>query len=99
MIKRDKYVVMKRQHVPDSIMIQIDDLDLTIEDAVVIRKRDIFAEAGLRAYASAILTCIEILEAFPRSTKTKSLEHLVELADFINGEADDSRGRTHHIPD
>ena len=104
MIDRDKYVVIKRDDIPSALYERMKEYpDMEIEDAVVIRKQDVFAEAGLRAYASGILTTVEIVQNLPSSSViidlNGSIEHMIELADFFNGEADDSRGYIHKIPD
>jgi len=57
-LSNDKYVVFKRE---DVSMAQID-TSLILEDAVVIRPRDIFAGPGLSAYAMAIQTAIDLLD-------------------------------------
>jgi hypothetical protein len=100
MIDRDKYIVMKREDLPFALLEALE--DSVLDDAVVIRKQDVFAEAGLRAYASNIICTVEILENLPYASvivDTDTLDHMMEIADFFNGEADNSRGRTHKIPD
>lgn len=96
-IDRDKYIVFKRDSLTAVNLAVIE--RYALDDAVVIRKQDVFAEAGLRAYASSILTCVEIIQQLPADGTEQALQDLMELADFIHGEADDAHRRAHHLPD
>lgn len=101
-IDRRKYVVFNRADLM-KLLERTPGIDLTgflsdidkleLDDAVVIRRRDVFAASALYAYAHSIQTVIEI----SRSPEALDLEFLAELADFFAGEADHST--QHQVPD
>lgn len=98
MINPNKYIVLKRADLSPRVLDRVE-ID-ALEDAVVIRKRDIFAEAGLNAYASSVQTVIEILRTNEFIVGDDTIEHLQDIADYFHGEAAESRQlNNRHIPD
>lgn len=105
-IDRNKYITFKScefdkwlEGVHD---MDVEQLPLALEDAVVIRRQDVFAAPALYAYASTILSCVELMEAVmsPQYLGKVSIgdtepmvriDQLRELADFFAGEADTAR--------
>lgn len=84
----DKYVVFKRQdafQAPKDYEPETGDehmlipTHLALEDAIVIRRQDIFAGPGLFAYANAIQTAIDLGTQYP----TLDPKPLEELRDFF----------------
>lgn len=90
----DKYIVFKRddyRHMTDP---------KPLEDAVVIRMQDIFASSALFAYASAIRTSIEILEATVSDTDPQTLERLSDIADYFMARGEEaSKHPVRKVPD
>jgi len=84
-IQNDKYIVFRAV---DVSMPQIP-ADKIVQDAVVIRKQDIFAGPGLHAYAAAIQTGLELLfrQLPPEHEMTleaaHEIEYLTRLRDFF----------------
>lgn len=97
-----KYVVFKRadwealqQESPES-----DPEEFILEDAVVIRLQDIFAESALFAYAASIRTSCEILEATVTDPDPALLDNLNEIADYFMSQGElASKGLHRKIPD
>ncbi len=61
----EKYVVFKRKEFDDwydSLTEISDSPPSSVEDAVVIRRQDVFAPPALDAYANSIQACIEIMD-------------------------------------
>jgi len=87
MLNPNKYIVLRRSNLSRNLIQTIEDENLAIEDAVVIRKQDVFAEAGLHAYAANVLTGIEMLALFPNLAQHIDVEHLQDLADFFHEQA------------
>ena len=85
MLDPNKYIVLRRSHLSQHALDLVD--EHIIDDAVVIRKQDVFAEAGLHAYAANVLTAIEILDQFPQLTEHVDVQHLQDLADFFHEQA------------
>lgn len=54
-----------------------------LEDAVVIRLQDIFAESALFAYAASIRTSCEILESTIGDVDQALVDNLNEIADYF----------------
>lgn len=107
----DKYVVFKREdwrkfagEVPTSA---IQFIPPVLEDAIVIRRQDMFAGPGLFAYANAIQTAIDLrhLQGTSLVLRTKEiqqaqLDRLEELRDFFWEQAMmASHSETKKIPD
>ena len=93
-MENDKYIVFKSDafHAWNKARLE-GDIHLTIlqslDDAVVIRKQDIFAGPGLHAYAAAIQTGLELLfrQLPPEHEMTleaaHEIEYLTRLRDFF----------------
>lgn len=104
-IDPDKYVVFHRDTFHgiiqqacsklNSLQLAMDLTDVQLDDAVVIRKRDVFAAPALYAYAATIQSVIEVQEA----SQKVDTDHLRELVDFFAGEADQARRIQGKVPD
>lgn len=103
-----KYIVFKREEWEafwgeDFVGVEsAEPLQLTLEghhldDAVVIRKQDIFAGPALHAYASSISTVIEVLELMGVAGALDDLEEVRDYFFEAALEADDVR--TKKVPD
>lgn len=90
----EKYVVFKRETWED----YLEDVAITpsfdpIEDAVVIRTHDVFAPAGLHAYAHLVHFCIELanfpaeIEGPLKATRDYFLERASEAEDNLKHRA------------
>lgn len=101
----DKYVVFKKEKF--DFWAKVGDLPIDetimVRDAVVIRHQDLFAEHGLRAYAGAVITAIDIINEIGVDVETEdgtsATHHLQKLADYFNDQADLARDATSKIPD
>lgn len=84
----DKYIVTKQNGEP-------------VHDAVVIRKQDIFAAAGLFGYANAIQTVLEIAEQLPGdAAHLAKWEELESIRDYFFEAATEAQQlKGSHIPD
>ena len=98
-IDRQKYIVFKREEFKERMSLKLEEpLSFELHDAVVIRKKDPFAASALHAYASSILTTIELLKI--TGVNGALADRLLELADYFAGEADDAIfGSDRKIPD
>lgn len=63
--------------------------DLSLGDAVVIRKKDYFASSALYAYASAVGTLADIADEHD-TLSADEIERLRDLSEFFAGEAMDA---------
>ena len=94
----EKYVVYKKADF-ESLMDESPEADFwgcQLEDAVVIRLQDVFAQSALFAYASSIRTAIEILEA----TNSEVPEGLGEIADYFMAQGEKAGKYPHRkVPD
>jgi hypothetical protein len=85
MLDPNKYLVLKRKDLSLNALGELERIE--VEDAVVIRRQDIFAEAGLHAYAANVLTGIEILSLLPQIAGMVDIEHLQDIADYFHEQA------------
>lgn len=109
MINNDKYVVFRKSEfdrmmqalhleAPASVVNHI--RGQALDDAIVIRKKDTFAPTALYAYATGVLSAIEIMEnTHSVIPDPGTLDHLRDLADFFASQADDARQLHGRIPD
>lgn len=91
----DKYVVFKRSDLPDDERTW--DANPPIEDAVVIRRQDMFAAAGLRGYANAVMIALEVadmVDGFGIGTR----QDLEDVLEYFLDQAAQAEGST-KIPD
>lgn len=92
----EKYVVFKRGTEPGEWSerggLYLEDLE-PIEDAVVIRRQDIFAAPALNAYACAIQVAISMDPTHSR------MQRLREIADYFHQQAEASAHTNTRIPD
>jgi hypothetical protein len=82
---RSKYIVFKREDW-DQLQQESPECDpeeFILEDAVVIRLQDIFAESALFAYAASIRTSCEILEVALGDVDQALVDNLNETADYF----------------
>jgi hypothetical protein len=71
-----------------------------VDDAVVIRLQDMFAEHGLRAYAGSVITAMDIIrEVGSPLTEKELLPELQKLADYFMDKADEASKITGKVPD
>ena len=97
MIDPHKYIVFNRQQFEQVMAhsgLAVRQLE-ELEDAVVIRLRDVFAATALSSYAHGILCSIEIAKS-PRALDT---DFLLELADYFAGQADEASRLQNKVPD
>lgn len=106
MIDRFKYVTFKREEFERllSEMAGVDILDavnkfqrIECADAVVIRKRDKFAAIALSSYAHAVVNVVTTLKAW--GGHNVDTDHLMEIADYFAGEADNAEQMQGRLPD
>jgi hypothetical protein len=111
----EKYVVFKRGELiesmrtfrkehPELAMIAV--VPDALEDAVVIRRQDVFAPPALDAYANAIVTVIEALKAIAVDGEDATLEEandqvrrLQAIADYFHTQALMSWDTERKVPD
>lgn len=101
-----KYIVFKRE---DWEQLQeespeCDSEQFILEDAVVIRLQDIFAESALFAYAAAIRTSIEILEETLKDANRPDTDPMIErltgIADYFMRQGEAASKHSHRkVPD
>lgn len=84
-LKNEKYYVFKNEKGL---------VGARVEDAVVIRKQDVFAAPALDAYSNAITCAVELM---PDDSPHK--ERLKDLADFFHQQAVESWIMDRKIPD
>ena len=88
-IEEDKYLVFKRADLATRMAFGIPTelMDQALDDAVVIRKQDVFAGPGLFAYASCIQTALDIGGLAPSVSA-----RLEQLRDWFWQQATDAVG-------
>ncbi|HET7110129.1 MAG TPA: hypothetical protein VFI41_04615 [Gemmatimonadales bacterium] len=87
----NKYIVFNRKE------FMAEGMAPEIEDAVVIRRQDIFAPPALDAYANAIQTCVEVLTNGTQPTGRAAM--LQEIADYFHTQAQKSWAEQRKLPD
>lgn len=101
-MENDKYVVFKREDLDDwlgKFVPSVDLVPLILQDAIVIRRQDIFAGPGLFAYANAIQTALDLMDDITEGFFDED-GHLQELRDFFWEQAmQASHSETKKIPD
>lgn len=91
-----KYIVFRRADLPVDALLSLD----PVEDAVVIRRQDVFAPPALDAYANAIQTVIEVLSAAPGFEKDdETIARLRSVADYFHENAVESWSTKRKLPD
>lgn len=111
-MRDDKYIVIKRSDwaevkelLPSATNVMDPLEQMAIEDAVVIRRQDVFAPPALDAYSSAIQTAIELMAAvLPMdSDATEALADQVKelrgIADYFHSQAQEAWLSSRKIPD
>jgi hypothetical protein len=90
---RDGWEQWKQERVSDIGAINPDE----VEDAVVIRRQDVFAPPALDAYANAITVALElIVEGVSSSDRAKRLRH---IADYFHQQAELAWNTERKVPD
>lgn len=92
----DKYVVFKREDWEESGVSRMNALPQPIEDAVVIRRQDVFAPPALDAYANSISVALALL---PEEVELDGKTDLQEIADYFADQAAQSWQTDRKIPD
>lgn len=92
----DKYIVFKREDWEDAV--RAGELP-EVEDAVVIRRQDIFAPPALDCYANSIQTAIEMLQATAMSGNVDGIAELRDIADYFAEQAAKSWSEQRKLPD
>jgi capsular polysaccharide biosynthesis protein len=70
-----------------------------IQDAVVLRRQDLFASVALRAYAGAVLNALDVLDQLGMPSVVIK-KRLLEIADYFNAQADMAeRDNSRKVPD
>jgi hypothetical protein len=67
-----------------------------LADAVVLRKQDLFASAGLYAYSHTLSTVIEVTKTMQADEGI--IEQLEELRDYFAQQADQAYAISNHVP-
>lgn len=95
-----KFITFNRDDLINALSLGSGNVDdvfaVELRDAVVIRKQDSVAPAGLAAYASACVTVAEVVEQYGQSEQAK---RLLEIADYFAGQADEARLMCSTLPD
>lgn len=93
-IDPNKYIVFNRAKFKANVFQEV-------RDAVVIRTQDIFAPAGLRAYASTVLNTAEIVESLEKNGVDVPIDrdHCIALADYFMSRADEAERSERKFPD
>jgi hypothetical protein len=95
--QNEKYVVFKRDEW-DAAPHRIDVSEpKEVEDAVVIRRQDVFAPPALDSYANAITVALELtVHGVSQSKRSKQLRH---IADYFHQQAELAWNTERKIPD
>lgn len=99
-IDEQKYIVFKREDLFSKKGFNMPIMQAILEamavpDAVVIRRQDVFAAAGLYAYANGIHTALDISRGLSEEERT----HMRALADFFSTQAVKSEADARRMPD
>jgi hypothetical protein len=99
--RNDKYAVFKREEWEQwfhNLASMADPPSPSeVEDAVVIRRQDVFAPPALDAYANAITVALElIVEGVSSSDRAKRLRH---IADYFHQQAELAWNTERKVPD
>lgn len=103
----DKFIVFKRAEFNEWAASPIGTRRLPppVEDAVVLRRQDVFAPPALDAYASSILTAVEALDALaaqfdePPSNIAERAKGLREIAEYFSDQARAAWDTERRLPD
>lgn len=96
-----KYVVFKReewrQWIDEWPEVDPEAEPAALEDAVVIRRQDVFAPPALDAYANAIQTCVEVL--CNGTSPSGRAADLQKIADYFHTQAQLAWDTVRKLPD
>jgi len=101
MIDHHKYIVFKREEFENRLLGGEGAPDwhsLSIGDAVVIRQQDVFAAAGLYAYANAIHAVLDIADELG-SIDEEQAGRLKAIADYFANHAEEASKAQRKLPD
>lgn len=101
--QNEKYIVFKREDW-DRLLKENAEVNeptdwgwggLEVHDAVVIRRQDVFAPAGLNAYAHSIAIAVNIIKAMA----PELADSLQRSADYFHEQAELAMDEAHKLPD
>lgn len=107
----EKYLVIKRSHL-DKVLVEVANrgqlnsmiggilneiLSGELEDAVVIRRQDVFSAPALDAYAGAILAAVDVIQA--ADVYHPSVTRLLQIGDYFHEQAKLAWETNRKIPD
>lgn len=97
----DKYIVFKKAEWDDKVgWSPMFDIPEPVEDAVVIRRQDVFAPPALDAYANAIQTAVEVMSGFGITPGGSSpIDQLRDIADYFHDQAAKAWAEQRKLPD
>lgn len=105
----EKYIVFKRKEFitkMNALRLEVDQSIVShiqsgaIDDAVVIRRQDVFAPPALDAYANSITIVIEVLKkSNPDITTEGLIKGLRDAADYFHEQARESWQTVRKLPD
>jgi hypothetical protein len=108
-MENSKYVVFARDHyrqwMDEWPEVNPEEEPREIEDAVVIRRQDVFAASALFSYANSIRTATEIMEleragrGGERGPVDEVVDRLNEIADYFMRQAEEASKSASKIPD
>ena len=106
----NKFIVFNRDEFTkalysEEMKLALNVMPLSLDDAVVIRRRDVFAPPALDAYANNIVSTIEALKTIkdrvgklPLSI-TITIDRLQEIADYFHAQANLAWQENRKLPD
>lgn len=78
-----KYIVLRRMDWDDYQPTMGEALPEELEDCVVIRLQDVFAQSALYEYANNIKTFLEILDEIMPGYENPKIDALMDIADYF----------------
>lgn len=100
-VEDDKYVVFKRDEFNEWLDGDRKDRDLPryLDDAVVIRRQDVFAAPALDAYANCISAAVQVMKLGGTEYSNGQARRLQNVADYFQAQAEAAREVLPKIPD
>lgn len=89
----EKYVVFKADEFSDwyqTVDGAGDTVPMRLDDAVVIRTKDIFAGPVLHTYAGAVQTAIEVIRGTDTHSSRDWISHLEQVRDYFHDRANEA---------
>lgn len=97
-LRDEKYVVFKRDEWEQYFRTQGASILVAVEDAVVIRRQDVFAPPALDAYANSISVAVEALQG-REGVDTALIAKLLKVADYFHSQAQTAWITERKLPD